>query len=428
MTGKFVKNVFLISLSLLAVAGCGHRKNPTGGEKDTVKPEILSISPAELSNIQGKDIEVVFSKPIERSTIMSGLYIYPPILQKKYKWDKNVLTIKILEKLDEDVNYFFTFNTKITGERKNNLDKDYTFIFASGELAVNKISGKIVWEDPADSKLKVNICLLAADSTFIMNQNVTTPAFEFKHLNDMDHIFEAFADQNKNNKYDYGKEPHFYQYVPAAAITAIQAEMAYEDTIRPNLKSVETYWDNLVQFTFDEPIEKYGSVQITSNDSLLQELKIIADFSEKDKLEIITSPMDTLQYIAHFYKLLDLKNNVTDSTAILFDGSVVRDTIPPEIISLSPRNGETIETFSPEFVMEFNEIIPEDGLEVILTDVEKAENIPLSVSEINSKICKVIARQNLENYSTYEFKVKAKDYEGNLADDYFQVKFIVIVR
>ena len=80
INGKNLLNIFLLMLIL----SCGHKKAPTGGEKDIIKPEIVAIVPEEFSDIHGKNIEVTFSKPIDRSTIFTGFYVYPPILKKKF--------------------------------------------------------------------------------------------------------------------------------------------------------------------------------------------------------------------------------------------------------------------------------------------------------------------------------------------------------
>ena len=102
---KYIIKCILILLITTGLISCGHKKNPTGGKKDTIQPKIVSVIPDEYSNITDSNIEVIFSKPIERNTILTGIYIYPPILKKKYSWDGNILTIKILEELEKNTNY-----------------------------------------------------------------------------------------------------------------------------------------------------------------------------------------------------------------------------------------------------------------------------------------------------------------------------------
>lgn len=423
-----MKQIPFLILIVCIFCSCGHRKSPTGGPEDTEKPEIISVFPSEFSNISDQDIEVVFSKPIDRSTIMSGLYIYPPILQKKFKWDKNTLIVKILEKLEDNTSYFFTFNTNIKGERKNNLDKDYTFVYSCGELAGNRISGTVDWEDPEDSILMAKFTLMTADSTFILSREIKTSAFQFDHLNNFDHILEAYADKNKNGKYDYGDEPYFFQTIPAAAYSSVQVEMAYEDTIKPAVKSVQAIWNNELHFTFDEPVLGFNDLAITSDDSLSRQLKIKTHFLKNTVLTVLTLPMDSLRYRSTFLGLQDLKNNLADSSSIIFNASAVVDSLPPKLLHISPRNGETINSDLPEIRIEFSEIILETGFHVSLTDVEKKKEIPLQLIAGNSKIYKLKPAKKLENYSSYRLSIEAEDVNGNKFPDPHEINFIVIVR
>ncbi|MCF7792368.1 MAG: Ig-like domain-containing protein [Candidatus Cloacimonetes bacterium] len=428
MTKRTIQIIFLTVAAMLLILGCGHRKSPTGGKKDTVKPEILSISPLELSDISDSDIEVVFSKPIERNTIISGLYIYPPILQKKFKWDKNVLTIKILEKLEENTNYFFTFQTSIKGEHNNELDKQYTYIFSSGKLNDNRISGKLNWEKNEDKNLKVNFTLMAPDSTFITSQIINTSAFEFTNLNNTDHILEAYADKNRNKKYDYGDEPYFYAYLDSAEFTSINVEMAYEDTLKPAIRSANAVWDNQVQITFDEPVLDFSKVEITTKDSFPKKHDILSEYLEIDVLTLITSKMDTLQYIAYFYDLLDTKNNINDSVSIVFDGAVINDSIPPVILDSYPKNGDTIKESYQTFSIVFDEIIRNTDLNISLQDMEQKKTVPIKIVQADSKLCKFVPLHDLDNYSSYKLSILANDFNENEISKPYEIDFIVIFR
>ena len=162
--------IIIISLTIfLFLISCGHKKSPTGGKKDTINPEIVSVTPDEYSNISDSNIEIIFSKPIERNSILSGIYIHPPILKKKYIWDGNILTIKIMEELENDTNYYFNFSSKIKGEHGNFLSKNSTYIFASGELNSNRISGNFSFEKIEDANKKIQMTILTSDSTEVFS-------------------------------------------------------------------------------------------------------------------------------------------------------------------------------------------------------------------------------------------------------------------
>ncbi|RLC51183.1 MAG: hypothetical protein DRH79_06580 [Candidatus Cloacimonadota bacterium] len=423
-----MKQLLVFCLIGIIIAGCGHRKRPTGGPRDTVKPEIISISPNEFSDISNMDIEVVFSKPIERNTIISGLYIYPPILNKKFKWDKNVLIIKILETLEDSTNYFFTFAKTIKGEHRNELNDEYTFTFSSGNLNTNRISGEIIYEDTDDASKPVNLKLMSSDSTFILKRELSHKTYELNNLNNIDHIIEAYIDLNNNNNYEYGKEPYCYYQVPANLFSSVDLEMSYEDSLKPELKSAKAVWNNMIELTCSEQISGFDAIQIHTADSLSQQILIIENSLNSDVLSILTEPLDTLRYNITITRLKDMKMNCSDSLQIFVDGSVVQDSIPPEIISVFPRNGATVDNLKPRIMIQFSEIILEQNFSAKLRALESGEEFQLELIEKNSDRYKLKPVGKLKNYSSYTLSVNVSDLTGNNSAEDDVITFIPILR
>ncbi|MDO9576339.1 MAG: Ig-like domain-containing protein [Candidatus Cloacimonadales bacterium] len=422
------RELLCLFIFTLILNSCGHRKNPTGGEKDTINPEIISITPDEFSNLAKRNIEVVFSKPIERSTIYSGLYIYPPIQKKKFKWDKNILTIRIMEELEEDTNYFVTFTTRIKCEHGNELDQEYTFIYSSGNLSENRISGRIVFEDPEDSNLPVKCTLMAADSTFILSRKITASTFAFENLNNIEHIIEAYCDKNKNNKYEYGKEPYCYLQIPAEKSISIDLEMTYSDTLNPELKSAKAIWNNQIEIIFSEVVSGLQDLSLHSTDSISKPLQIITQVLKEDRIMILTEPMDSLKYEARIIGLTDKKNNTADTLFIVLNSNVLIDSIPPKIISIEPRNGGTVPTDEPVIKITFSEIILIDNFTAKLIEAESSQKIPLQVISGHSDYFELKPRQKLTNYTTYNISIEVKDQNGNKLPKTNTSSFIVIIR
>jgi len=423
---KYCLKLFLILL-LLFLLSCGHRKNPTGGKKDTESPTIVSILPDEFYDINNQDIEVVFSKPIDRTSILSGIHIYPPILNKKFKWDRNTLIIKILEDLEQNTNYFITFSKKIKGEHNNKLDQDYVFIFRNGKLNEYRISGEIIYEDKSDEGLIVTFNLMTTDSTLIYSTELEGYSYEIDNLNNIEHQIESYIDKNENGKYDYEKEPYFQFFTSMKEISSINIELAYADTIKPEIKSVKSIWNNQLELNFSEPIRSVSEIKITTTDSLEIPLSVLAQALNDDKISIVTSKMDTIQYKIWLTELEDLKENVLVESSILFDGISIQDTIPPKVISSFPRNGATIKMLLPEIVIEFSEIILTENLSAKLISVESQELTEMKIDKGNSNIFIFKTALELTNYSSYNFIISASDMTNNKLEE-FSTFFIPIVR
>ncbi len=419
----------MLSLMIITlfIISCGHKKSPTGGKKDTIKPEIVNIFPEEFSEIKDQNIEVTFSKPIDRTTIFTGLYIYPPILKKKFKWDKNTLIIKIYEELENNTNYYFTFSKKVKGEHKNELSQDYTFIFKKGKLNENRISGNFLYELEEDKNEPVKINLMTADSIIIFTKEIQDPVYEFDNLNNIEHQIRSYIDKNKNGKYDEEKEPFFKAFIPPQKFSNRDIELVYIDTLKPEIKSAKVLFDDQIELTFSEKIKDFSQISFYIDDSLRTGLSIKANYLENDKLLILSEKMDTLKYVLQILDLEDQKKNIVEESSIKILGKTTQDTIPPEIVFVKPRNGSTINNLKPEFEIFFSEIILRENIDVKLISSEKKSIIELNNAQDNSKKYLYKPKKKLENYSSYKLEIIVVDNSGNELPDFSSV-FIPIVR
>ncbi len=422
-----LKLIFMIFI-LIGLISCGHKQNPTGGKKDTIHPEIVSVTPDEYSDITDANIEVIFSKPIERSTILSGIYIYPPILKKKYSWDGNILTIKILEELDKNTNYYFNFSEKIKGEHGNFLDKSSSFVFASGKLNSNRISGNFLFEEVEDKNKPIQMTILTADSTEIFSQKVFGELYSIEDLNDVEHIVRAYIDKNTNEKYDNESEPYFQKLIDSAVSATMDIYLAYADTIKPDLKSTNVICNNIIDVEFSESISSFSEVSIRTADSLKTVVYITAYYHDEDIVTFLTSNLDTLSYKIKFSNVSDFKNNVSLETSLVFDGTTLQDTIPPEVISSNPRTGSSVNSYQPRISVLFSEIIMEEDIEIELIEVETGKSMDIEILSRNSKHYIFRPKLQLNNYSSYKFTMQAKDSSGNIMVKPFETMFLSIVR
>ena len=425
---KFLQTLILIIFILIGLISCGHKQNPTGGKKDTIQPEIVSVTPDEYSDITDTNIEIIFSKPIERNTILSGIYIYPPILKKKYSWDGNILTIKILEELEKDTNYYFNFSEKIKGEHGNSLDKSSSFIFASGKLNTNRISGNFLFEKMEDKNRPVQMTILTADSTEIFSKEAFGETYLIEDLNDTEHIVRAYVDKNTNEKYDNESEPYFQESIQQASSAIMDIYLAYADTVKPDLKSASVICNNSIDVKFSESITSFSEVSIRTADSLETVVFITAFYLDKDELTLLTSNLDTLSYKIKFSNILDLKNNLSLVTSLLFDGTTLQDTIPPEVISTFPRTGSSVNSYQPRISVLFSEIIMEEDIEIELVEVETGKIMNIDILSKNSKHYIFSPKHQLINYSSYKFTMQAKDISGNIMTMPLETIFLPIVR
>ncbi len=419
---------FLIIILLISFA-CGHKKSPTGGKKDLVKPEIINVFPEEFSNINNvQKLEFTFSKPIERNTIFSGLHIYPAILKIKYKWDKNTLIIIILEDLEPNKNYYFSFSPIITGEHNNSLNKDYIFVYHTGTLNKNRISGTIEYEIPEDSNRLINLNLFTADTTWIYSCKLSGSNYILENLNHQKHLIRAFIDLDNDNIYDFSDEPYFESMTEGEKSVNLTIMLAYQDTIRPRIIDAEVGSSNQIKLEFSENLSRIDRVYIEKADSLKENVEIKAWYHDRETLTVVSSDLEEEKYNIFVTELTDLKSNITFLDSILIDGTSHPDSLAPVVISHKPRNGATIDTLEPEIELVFSEIIFKENISVSLNGVEDNQTIDLITTTENGPIFHYYTKQKLKNYISYRLEVIVTDINGNEMTEPFSIIFIPVVR
>jgi len=123
-----------------------------------------------------------------------------------------------------------------------------------------------------------------------------------------------------------------------------------------------------------------------------------------------------------------LKNNTTLESALIFDGTTIQDTIPPEVISSYPRTGSSVNSYLPRISVLFSKIIMEEDIETELIEVETGKIIDIDILSKNSKHYIFRPKIKLNNYSSYKFTLHAKDINGNIMTMPLETIFLPIVR
>lgn len=416
----------LIFLAIFVLSGCGNKKSPTGGPEDTEKPVILNVYPSEYDDIRGQDIEIVFSKQMDAASFYTGLYIYPAILAKRFKWDANTLTIKIEEELTENSNYYFSFTENIRDIHKNPLDRQYDYTWSNGTFHDNRISGVFTYEIPEDRKEDIRLTLFSADSTLIKTI-IVKENFNFEALNPEAHLLRAYIDKNKNKKLDPEKDPFAEQIVPAQAVATVNLQLVYQDSTAPTIKRITPRFRDEIDILFDEDITDLHTVHIFTADSLKTPLRILRWRLKDNEAKIFTADTDTLDYSIYAMGVTDKKNNIAELDSLEYKGITKKDSISPKIVSIKPRNGSSVQSLKPEIKITFNEVIFKEDFTSWLTETETGLKYSLKIIQGDNEVFFLQPLTNLKNYNTYEIYLNVRDPRGNPLTDYEGSMFIPIV-
>lgn len=433
MNKVFKQNTLLIVLLLFStvyiVSSCGSKRSPTGGKEDIDKPTVLASIPEEYAEISDQKIELTFSKPIDRTSFLKGIYIYPPITNKKIYYEANLVTIKFLEALEKDTNYYLTLTNRIKDVRGNALAKNQTLIYKHGTLQKNRISGNIVYENSKDIGLPIQLNLISTDSIWVMTKEITGKTYEIEALNPFAYTLKAYIDKNLNGRYDQNYEPYHELNVANQPIATYDLNMAYADTVKPVIRSVNAIANREYKITLNKTIESYKKIQIQSINTK-ESLQIYAVNHELDKITVLTAPTDTTRWLFSLIDAADKKGNSNALSSVTIRGSSNKDKTSPTVLKTNPRNGSSVNNLLPILEINFSEIIPQNLFFATLIEVESGRDIPFKVLKTNGMIYQIQPRTPLKNYMTCMLTIEnnTSDISGNTLQKPFKLVILPLVR
>ena len=141
---------------LILVGSCAKRGTPTGGEKDTIPPQLVRVLPElETVNFNGDEIELEFNELIEARNLKKELIVTPPIEDFDFYVKKNALFIKLKEELSDSTTYTFNFGEAIQDLSEKNKAENAVIAFSTGTYIDSfQVSGtvrQLLTQEPAES-------------------------------------------------------------------------------------------------------------------------------------------------------------------------------------------------------------------------------------------------------------------------------------
>ena len=411
---------------LIALAGCGSKKNPTGGPIDLEKPEVLSIIPQEYEQLTD-EIEITFSKAMDKQSFTQGLYFYPPIINKKISYSGRTLNIKIMEPLKNDRIYYLTLGSGVKDLRSNSMNKPNSFTFKSGKPIQTRISGKLSYEKPGDAEKPLFMSLFSADSLLVLNKAFMGSSYLIDALNPDEYVIRAYQDLDLNGRYDFGREPFFEQKVDIHQSKNLDITMAYEDSSKVIIRNIRPLSKTELEVNLSKTPLSLGKMHITSSEG--KSLAIRYSELSENLLTIITAEQDTLEYRLNISKLADNKGNMTPESSLAFMGSHIKDEKKPSFKGSNPRNGTSVNSLEPVLEIYFDEIIPQENLKLRLISTDSKKEIPTSIIKADSKTCKIKPDIPLTNYRSYSLIILAdtSDSAGNSLNKEHIISFMPLI-
>lgn len=148
-------NYFFFSLIVLiafyitsaGITGCAQIGYPTGGDKDTIPPVLVTALPAErTTNFTGNKITLTFNEYIDVQDIQTNVLVSPfPKTTPNITFKLKTVTIKIKDTLLPNTTYAIDFGNSLKDLNEGNPFRNYTYVFSTGSTIDSlTLSGNVV--------------------------------------------------------------------------------------------------------------------------------------------------------------------------------------------------------------------------------------------------------------------------------------------
>jgi uncharacterized protein (DUF2141 family) len=116
------------------ISSCASRSNPSGGDKDTLAPQLDTSFPANQSiYFKSTTISLKFEEYITLKSPQQQIRISPLLPEDLEIVSKGKeILIKALDSLKENTTYIISFGTSITDLTEGNVNKEFKYVFSTG--------------------------------------------------------------------------------------------------------------------------------------------------------------------------------------------------------------------------------------------------------------------------------------------------------
>ena len=306
-----IRNFFIL---LLCAFSCAQVKPLTGGEKDTIPPNIIKSIPERFSTNTNSDYFFFeFDELIDASTLREKLIISPFYNGSfEVKTKKNTITIFFDSLFEDNTTYIFNFADGVTDVTERNPSLNSKFVFSTGDkIDSSYVSGLI--HNPLKNEL-VEGALVGLynkeDSLDLFHKKPVyfsltdeDGRFRIENLKKDEYTIYAFFDENNNLQAEYKKE--LFGFLEESILIEDSIENLYIPIFNEDLTNLELLRKrergSVVDLVYNKKIKEYKvscveNVSYGLSDNNL--LSVYRNKVQKDSIFLKVSVKDVNNYIA----------------------------------------------------------------------------------------------------------------------------------
>lgn len=318
-----MKIKYYLNLLILLIASCAKQTTPTGGEKDTTPPKLISSNPVDRkTNFTGNEIELVFDELIQVINPREQILITPSIGKKfEVTSKRNKVFFKLNADLQDSTTYTISFRESIQDLTEKNPTVNLKLAFSTTSFIDSlSIHGNVSDLLKAKPVKNFTVAVTAYSDTFNIFKHEAKwitytdedGNYTIDNLKNGSYIIYAFNDKNKNLIIDSRNEPFGFKSMALtlndSSITQDLSVIALDtrDLKLISAKPLSDYYNIRVS-------KGIASYEITNEDSNQKIYSIVEDgtsikvfnsFSTLDSLQFrlqvkdsIDNSLDTLLYL-----------------------------------------------------------------------------------------------------------------------------------
>ena len=328
-----IRNFFIL---LLCAFSCAQVKPLTGGEKDTIPPNIIKSIPERFSTNTNSDYFFFeFDELIDASTLREKLIVSPFYNGSfEVKTKKNTITIFFDSLFEDNTTYIFNFADGVTDVTERNPSLNSKFVFSTGDkIDSSYVSGII--HNPLKNEL-VEGALVGLynkeDSLDLFHKKPVyfsltdeSGRFRIENLKKDEYTIYAFFDENNNLQAEYKKE--LFGFLEESILIGDSIENLYIPIFNEDLTNLELLRKrergSVVDLVYNKKIKEYKvscveNISYSLSDNNL--LSVYRNKVQKDSVFLKVSVKDVNNYIAEdsFYIKFGEEVNTNNETKSSF--------------------------------------------------------------------------------------------------------------
>ena len=328
-----IRNFFIL---LLCAFSCAQVKPLTGGEKDTIPPNIIKSIPERFSTNTNSDYFFFeFDELIDASTLREKLIISPFYNGSfEVKTKKNTITMFFDSLFEDNTTYIFNFADGVTDVTERNPSLNSKFVFSTGDkIDSSYVSGVI--HNPLKNEL-VEGALVGLynkeDSLDLFHKKPVyfsltdeDGRFRIENLKKDEYTIYAFFDENNNLQAEYKKE--LFGFLEESILIGDSIENLYIPIFNEDLTNLELLRKrergSVVDLVYNKKIKEYKvscveNISYSLSDNNL--LSVYRNKVQKDSVFLKVSVKDVNNYIAEdsFYIKFSEEVNTNNETKSSF--------------------------------------------------------------------------------------------------------------